>query len=692
MTLPSFATIVSVMIFSCSLLGAAAPTQDQLSKIESAKQLLSSTEDVQKQIDLMCELADLYYTIDPDSGLAYGQSALTLAYTNEYAAGKINAHDRLGFLYQSLGKFEKASEHLITALQLSEVSPDSAKTIDILNHLGAMNYNQNTEQALNFYLKALQLSQKLNDNRRIASSFNHIGMIYLQQKNYEKALENNLKSLTAWNAIDSMQTAGVSSDIGNIYYRLLDYKSALSYYQRAYRIAERRTDYLALGYTLANIGIVLMEMGDMPEALEKLQASLKYRELLNNAEGISNSLVLIARWHYKQRKYDDAYSFAMKNFSIAYATGLKSSITDAYEILVDILTAQRQYAKALQFQADWMAYKDSVMDRESSSQLAKMEVLFEIEKKDTENKLLKEKQAKTEAVLERQVILTLSAAVLLLLSSIGIFLLYKSNKAKNEINLMLQSQNAVVEQQKTQLANLHTIKDKLFSIVTHDLRGPISSLKMFITYLRDEELDPKMIKEYTQQSAATIDQIMLLMENILHWSKSQWKGMIVESTNINLYQIAKEKIRIMEPEAGKKGITLQNTIPPASEAYGDLQMIDIVFRNLISNAIKFTEEKGTVRIRCAEYDDIVEVSIEDSGIGMTVEQIQKSFSFDFAPVKGTNDERGAGLGLVLCKEFVELNGGMIRVESVLGTGSVFTFTLPRSKRSAAESAERTVSL
>ncbi|MFA6438704.1 MAG: tetratricopeptide repeat protein [Bacteriovoracaceae bacterium] len=677
--------INSTLLVICMLMfgirtSSAAASQGLLDKIDSVKQSLSGVSDSNSRIDLMCELADLYYTVNPDSGLIYGNAALSQAYTNEYLRGKINAHDRLGFLYQTLGKFEQASEHLSYALQLSEHSADSIKTIDILNHLGSMNYNQNTEHALTYYLRALQLSERVNDNRRIASSYNHIGLIYMQQRNYGKALEHNLKSLQAWRQIDSMKTTGVLSDIGNIYYRLLDYSTALSYYVRAYEIAEKNSDYLALGYTLANSGLVMMKQDMMPEAIQKLQESLKYRQLLDNKEGISNSLALIARWYLLQRNYSEAYSYAKQNMELAKVIRVKNSVNDAYQIIVDVLTAQKQYSKALQYKNEWVAYSDSVTENDNAAMLARLEVLYETETKETENMLLKEQQEKTEAILQQQIVITISVAILLLLSSIGLFLLYRSNKQKQEINKTLHAQKEIIEQQNHQLEILNGVKDKLFSIMTHDLRGPVASLKMFISYLRDEELDQQVIKEYTHQSYATIDQITDLIENVLQWSKSQWKGLNAEPTQINLHQIAKEKIRLMESMAQKKGLIVQNLIPPAAEAYADQHMIEIVFRNLLSNAIKFTDQNGTIKIRSVEHDEYVEVSVEDSGIGMSSVQINTAFSFHHTTTTGTDEERGTGLGLLLCKEFVEKNGGTIRVESVFGSGSVFTFTMPRSKK------------
>ncbi len=672
------ASVLFLFLLPLSLFGHF-PHQDLHQKIEMTKIVLQQTDNVESRIDLLCDLADFYLSVSPDSGLIHGRQALSLSYANDYLKGKINAHDRLGFLYQSLGKFDDATEHLVTALQLSELSPDSSKKIDILNHLGSIRYNQNTEQSLEYYLQALRLSEKVNDKRRVASSYNHIGTIYYQQKNYEKALEYNLRSLDAWSRIDSMAATGVLSDIGNIYLRLLDYKSALAYYQRANRIAAKNGDYLGMGYTSANIGIAYLEMGNMPESLQKLKESLAHRQMIDNQEGISNSLAMIARWYYTQKEYGEAYAYAKKNFDLARSIGIKRTTLDAYEIMVDILTAQQRFPEAIQFQREWIAYKDSVMLRENTAQLARLEVVYETEKKETENALLKEQKATTEAVLGRQIVLTVFAAVMLLMTGVGILLLYRSNRSKQAVNKRLQKQNDIIRQQKEQLESLHRVKDKLFSILTHDLRGPVSSLRMFISYLRDEDLDQQMIKEYTKQSSATMDQIMSLMENVLLWSKNQWTGLTVEPTMINLHQIVKEKIRVMEPEAAAKGIVLQNSIPAATQAYADQQMIDLVFRNLISNAVKFTDNNGTVRIHCAEYDDYVEVSVQDTGIGLSADQLRTIFMFDETPHKGTREKIGTGLGLVLCKEFVEKNGGTITAESVEGAGSVFTFTLPRTK-------------
>lgn len=654
--------------------------QDIHDKIAETKRSLNNSYSEKERIDLLCKIADAYYSVNADSGVIYATKALQIANEIDYLDGKIKAHDILGFLNQLLGKFSIASEHFSSALQLAELSNDSVQRINILNHLGVFNYNQNLEKSLLYHIQALQLSKEIKSRRQIAASYNHIGSIYYKQKNYQKALEHNLLSLSEWEKIDSLATAGILSDVGNIYYRLADYSNALKYYERGYQIAKANNDQQSQGFTLSNVGLVLYKQGKKKEALKAFEQSYEHRRSVNSLEGMANSLLNLSLWHLQEKDFKAATKYAEENIAIVSRLGIAGPLYDAANMMVDIYTQQNQYAKALEYQKLLTTYKDSITTAESNTQLARMEVLYELEKKEAENKLLKEQQATAEAIIDRQYITTISIAIILLFAAIGVLLLYRSNRMKNSINVTLQEQNALIEEQKKELENLNGVKDKLFSILTHDLRGPVSSLKMFMSYLRDEELNQQMIKEYTKQSAATMDQIMDLMENVLHWSKSQWKGITIEATKINLYQIIKEKIRLNEQIAKKKNISIHNLIPATAEAYADYQMVDIVFRNILSNAVKFTEENGTIRIRCNESDDFNEIFVEDSGVGMTEEQIQSLFTFHHNTTKGTNEESGTGLGLMLSKEFIEKNGGKLRVESVSGGGSIVSFTLPRTKR------------
>lgn len=231
-----------------------------------------------------------------------------------------------------------------------------------------------------------------------------------------------------------------------------------------------------------------------------------------------------------------------------------------------------------------------------------------------------------------------------------------------------------------ELQYLNASKDKFFSIIAHDLKNPFVSLLGFSEILLEDynELTPEEINEYVQNIFEVSKSSHQLLENLLQWSRAQTGRIEYCPVEINLYKIARESINLLKSPAHKKGINLICNIDESTNVFADPDMLQTIIRNLVTNAIKFTEKGDEVRVsNKLVNDDFLEVYVTDSGLGMDEETIKKLFRIDVHhTTKGTSDEVGTGLGLILCKEFVEKNGGKIHVESELGKGSRFIFTLP----------------
>lgn len=230
-----------------------------------------------------------------------------------------------------------------------------------------------------------------------------------------------------------------------------------------------------------------------------------------------------------------------------------------------------------------------------------------------------------------------------------------------------------------QLKVLNKTKDKFFSIIAHDLKNPFNTLLGYSKLLKtnfdtyDDERKHKIIEEMYTTSRRTYQ----LLENLLEWSRVQTKRIKWAPHYINITEIIKSNIDLFRPTAEKKRIALVSPELKDCIIYGDYNMVDTVVRNLISNAIKFTCEYGSVVIEQDEYEDYCEISVKDTGVGIKEEHLHKLFSIDESySTPGTRSERGTGLGLILCKEFVEKHGGKITVKSEAGNGSEFNFTLP----------------
>lgn len=233
-----------------------------------------------------------------------------------------------------------------------------------------------------------------------------------------------------------------------------------------------------------------------------------------------------------------------------------------------------------------------------------------------------------------------------------------------------------------ELQNANKNKDKFFSIISHDLRSPLSGIMTLMDILQNEysSLEHEEIQEIIREASITSKNTFNLMENLLDWSRIQTGKMIFDPQYISLTLIVRGVQGLFSQKLKSKSISLNLDFEPEIFAFADLQMTETVFRNLISNAIKFTPQFGLIIVSFENMDKNILVKIKDTGVGMDEEQLSKIFRLDSTySTIGTAGERGTGLGLMLCKELIEKQGGKIWVESAVNSGTTFCFTLPGSK-------------
>jgi two-component system sensor histidine kinase/response regulator len=236
-----------------------------------------------------------------------------------------------------------------------------------------------------------------------------------------------------------------------------------------------------------------------------------------------------------------------------------------------------------------------------------------------------------------------------------------------------------IELQARELSQANALKDKMFSVISHDLRSPVSSIKLALDFISKGLVKPtdELFNETIKGLVKTTDEAYILLENLLGWAKSQSNILTVYPESLDLKLLASSIAGLLKLTSENKKISIENNIPEGITVFADMQMIQSVLRNLLSNALKFTPENGSIEMNALEMNTEVIISIKDSGVGISEPSLKRIFDQD-QPVKtlGTNKESGSGLGLILCKDFVEKNGGRIWVESEKGKGSTFSFTVP----------------
>ncbi len=243
----------------------------------------------------------------------------------------------------------------------------------------------------------------------------------------------------------------------------------------------------------------------------------------------------------------------------------------------------------------------------------------------------------------------------------------------------------IIQKQNVQLTELNATKDKFFNIIAHDLRNPFAGILgiselMENILLEDNGEKPERLIELTKMIKKSSESALELISNLTDWAKSQTGGISINPTNLTMQYMFSSAFQIVNGNALKKNITIEKRFADNDTVYADNMLVNTILRNLLTNAIKFTHPNGKITVSALMKDDFLEISVTDTGVGIDPKNIPKIFKIDSKfSLPGTNKEKGTGLGLVLCKEFVEKQGGTIWVESELGKGSKFTFTLPKGR-------------
>ena len=255
----------------------------------------------------------------------------------------------------------------------------------------------------------------------------------------------------------------------------------------------------------------------------------------------------------------------------------------------------------------------------------------------------------------------------------------KTHLTLRRLQQELEEKNRHLERQGEQLQELNASKDRFFSILSHDLRSPFNGLCGITEILLDhfDDFPPEKIKDFLGRLKESTDMLYALLENLLTWSRVQAGRLDYFPQQLEIHELIRNTVQLFSPNAEQKQISLVNTVKEPVYAVGDGKMIDTVIRNLLSNAIKFTHPGGKVHISAQQDETQLTVSVSDSGIGIDKDHQPRLFRIDESFKRlGTAEERGTGLGLILCKEFIEQHHGTIWVESESGKGSTFRFTLP----------------
>ncbi|MFA5300695.1 MAG: tetratricopeptide repeat-containing sensor histidine kinase [Lutibacter sp.] len=668
--------------FSSLLIG-----QETAEKVKLKKELELKLADTSR-VSTYLKIAKLYLKSDPDSSLAYYTKALKLAKKTGNPYKIADVINKIGYFYEVNNKYQEAIKNYKDSFLNYKKLNNKNKMASIYNVIGK-NYSflNSEDEAIEYYLKSLKLYKELSNNSGIAKNYTSIGNLYYAEGNYEFAEKYFRDALLIYEKLDDKY--GISSCFTNIANTLADngkVEEGLDYYKKSIAIEEKLNDQEGIASNYNNIGDCYMNLEQYEKALEYFHKALKIAEN-NNIKNLRSLVYLnIAEIENKRKNYQNAIYAARKSYAIAdeisnidYKTANLLHAAIAYEGLGDNILALKRLKK-------YTVLKDSMIKIDRVEKIKLFNALNDIEKSQfTINDLSKTNEiAKLKYENEKRyshflILAMIGFAFFLILLILQNISKKKANNLLEFKNYQIKKMNAEIHEQSNKLRQANSTKDKFFSIIAHDLKNPFNSIAGFTDLLienndkYDESKQLKFLKIIKESTA----KVSNLLDNLLIWANSQSGNLKYNPKNIVLAQHVPHVISFLEIQAINKDITILNKVEDNIFVNADENMMNTILRNLISNAIKFTPPKGEIQICATLKNDFIEVAVKDNGVGIAESALNNIFNVDeINSSLGTSNEKGSGLGLMICKDFVENHGGKIWVESTENKGSEFKFTVP----------------
>ncbi len=605
----------------------------------------------QEKLETLLELSRAYWDTEPAKSIEMGGRALATAQSLEYDKEIVKAMYYLGTAYYIDNQYDNSLDYLLRAYRFAKNHDYEKELADISQQLATVYYQSGKiSKTYDYTEEANKIYEKLNDKVGIARCFNSFGVYYQSIRDYDKAIEYLQKGLNLAKEISHRAVVGeLLNDIGSFYTEIGDTLKAIRTYREA-------VDYYKSNGPNHKTGVFELNMCEL---------YLQHNELIKAKHHLDEGLL------------------------IAHELKSKRLLRDYYKFLSQYYTKLGDYRNSVSAYENLQAYQDSISSEQLSNKIDDLDSRHIENIKNQENQILRTENQTQQLEINRQYTIGL---LILLLLLVVIFLLtfrYRNNLKDNELlylrnRLVSQHQEELIGAMKRlkvsedKLRTANETKDKMFSLIAHDLRGSIGNisngLRMMLT---DKELNlsEEDKTEFLQSLFHSADNSFELLENLLFWAKNQTSTISANLQMVDASSIISSNINLSAELAKIKSIRLIATVNPSVEVYIDWNMINTVVRNLISNAIKFTNKGGIIEVKSEIGEYFVKISVIDNGIGMMPDQIENIY--EGKTTDGTANEKGTGLGITLCRDFLVKNHGEMMVTSEVDKGSTFSFIIPR---------------
>ncbi|PZX50959.1 tetratricopeptide repeat-containing sensor histidine kinase [Algoriphagus chordae] len=637
-----------IYIFLFFILGAPLGVFAQMPNIDSLKNILPYSE-AEERLTILNELSFHLREVKQQEAFDYALEAERLALSLNNKSEEAKAKENIGWVYYRRGQWQKTFDYSKEAYNLAIEGDDLQEAARVLNSMGALYYEQqNYPMAIVQFKKAYQISSKEKDLYTMIRSLNNVAFNFLQLEELDSTLNYAYKAIETNKDSASTYLLSYSNRlIGDVYLKKGELDSAERIYEHALESVEK-------------------------QSITTFKVSLLYR--------LGNS-------YLQNGKPEQAKKVLLLAIDLASENGFLDELSKSHKYLAEYYRQKGDFKEAFNEQLLYIELYQTLENKSTKDRIALMQGMFQEDLDQSELDLMVaqyENQATTLAF-NRRIVFLVSLGSLLILGLVIWLYFLNRNIQKSNSNLLLQQQqihkqNEDLEAKSTQLQEINQTKNRLFSILGHDLKGPVGQVKSIVDLLVDGHLNQAEFDELIQNLKMDVDSVYFTLNNTLKWSVAQMEGFKLHKVYVNLSELVYSNVKLIKAQLSDKSLKVDiSELPDELEIYADRDLIEVVIRNILNNAVKFSNPGDLIQVSAEINQSTITCSIKDQGIGMNDKQIKELLSDDNVITNstlGTKKEKGTGLGLQICKEFTRMNGGELQIVSKKGEGTKVCVKIP----------------
>ena len=627
---------------------------------------------------MICYFAASNYAQSADSCLVVADYNCAIAIFEDQLSNSSNKSDSARWLLEiaqveyTRGNFNLAYDQynqVYRSCKGTVLEEFTAKSLAGMAHI-LWRYGDNIK-ATSYIIESIEIFKRLEMSGEVIASSNILAGIYMSVGKLDEAEEIYQSMLkTAIRDADSVHMAQNYSHLGVNYYYRGDFETAITYYQKALDINRLIENEKEEAINLGNLGEVYNGLSEPGKALEYFNQSKAIMERLEFNSGLIFVYYSMGESYAALGQYETSLDYYQKSIDLMDQVGEVREKAYVYQLISRNYERKGDLANALKFHQLYTKAKDSLFDVTKNNQLEEIKAKYDLDRKEQENEFLAiENERKAIEIDEKLSTIRLLYILGTLLTVFVVIALYLLIRLSKQEKLLKKSNEA---------------KDKMFSVIAHDLRGSIGNIKSFSELLAPEspfELDEEEKRKLLNHTKEAANSAFMLLNNLLSWSISQRQGLNFKPSRVAIREAVDHTASLFSVQMNTKQIQFENQVPEDIAAYVDHDAITTILRNLLSNAIKFTAEGGQITIATEQQQDLVKIQVKDTGEGISPEILDQIVNEgQIESQSGTSMEKGTGMGLHLVRDFVQNAKGNIAFESKEGEGTTVIVTIPAYKQ------------